>query len=492
MTNSSQVGEAEDAGTTEAEEARAAGLRRQMRMMLGALRDSPAAKSLVILVVSIILVVVVTAYGQIRLNAWNKPFYDALSRRDLHDFLTQLGVFFIIAGIILVLNVGQRWLVEMLKLKLRQGIVLDLVKDWMLPRRAFWLANAGGPMGVNPDQRMHEDARKLCELSADLGTGLLQAGILFGIFAGVLWGLSAGFSVRIRDTDYAIPGFMLWAAVMYAGAGSLLSYWVGRSLINRNSERYAREADLRFSLVRINEHLDGISLAAGEEDERRRVELHLGNVLAATKRLVSGLTNLTWVTAGFGWITTVAPILVAAPLYFAGKISFGGLMMAAAAFTQAQSSLRWFVDNFSIIADWRATLTRVASFRYALSTTEELHELESRITYVEGEAGTVTIDDLEIELDFVAHRAGDPALLGHPRHRGESHPRRAAHDIENHRNGVDPGDDGQVVGKGVLQCGSFSFADMAFREGTRDKGQSASPRLQIKPRSRPAFFPSRR
>jgi putative ATP-binding cassette transporter len=251
-------------------------------------------------------------------------------------------------------------------------------------------------MGVNPDQRMHEDARKLCELSADLGTGLLQAGILFGIFAGVLWSLSAGFSVRVRDIDYEIPGFMLWAAVIYAGAGSLLSYWVGRSLINRNADRYAREADLRFSLVRINEHLDGISLAAGEEDERRRVELHLGNVLAATRRLVRGLTNLTWVTSGFGWITLVAPILVAAPLYFSGKISFGGLMMAAAAFTQAQSSLRWFVDNFSTIADWRATLHRVASFRYALTTTQDLHDFESRITYVDGDAGEITIDELQI------------------------------------------------------------------------------------------------
>src|SRR5262245_4035538 len=142
----------------------------------------------------------------------------------------------------------------------------------MLPRRAFWLANAG-PIGVNPDQRMHEDARKLCELFADLGVGLLQASILFLTFAGVLWKLSNDFSFRVGDTDYAVPGFMLWAAILYAGAGSLLSYWVGRSLIYRNEERYAREADLRFSLVRINEHLDGISLAAGEADEKRRVEL---------------------------------------------------------------------------------------------------------------------------------------------------------------------------------------------------------------------------
>jgi putative ATP-binding cassette transporter len=396
VTSAPQQGAIDAAARKAAAEKAASGLGQQMGMMFRALRGSPVARSLVALGVTVVAVIVATAYGQIQLNSWNKPFYDALSRRDLHDFMYQLGVFFIIATAILILNVAQRWLVEMLKLKLRQGIVHDLLRDWMLPRRAFWLANAGGPMGVNPDQRMHEDARKLCELSADLGTGLLQAGILFGIFAGVLWTLSSGFTVRFHDRDYEIPGFMLWAAVTYAALGSLLSYWVGKSLIWRNSDRYAREADLRFSLVRINEHLDGISLAAGEEDERRRVEMHLGNVLAATRRLVRGLTNLTWVTAGFGWITIVAPILVAAPLYFSGKISFGGLMQAAAAFTQAQSSLRWFVDNFSIIADWRATLQRVASFRYALSTTEDMSELDSRISYVEGEPGTITINDLQI------------------------------------------------------------------------------------------------
>jgi putative ATP-binding cassette transporter len=189
---------------------------------------------------------------------------------------------------------------------------------------------------------------------------------------------------------------MVWAAVLYALLGSLVSYWVGGSLINRNSERYAREADLRFSLVRVSEHLDGISLAGGESDERRRIELHIDNVLTATRRIVAGLTSLTWVTAGFGWITLVAPILVAAPVYFAGKISFGGLMMAAAAFTQAQTSLRWFVDNFSQIADWRATLLRVASFRYALTHTEELREFDSRINYTDGEPGTIIVNNLRV------------------------------------------------------------------------------------------------
>jgi putative ATP-binding cassette transporter len=387
--------ESNASASSELEEAAHSGLGSQLSLMRRALMDSRVGKRIVVLCLFILLVVAATTYGQIRLNRWNKPFYDALSRRDFMDFLHQLGVFAIIAGTLLVLNVAQRWLSETLKYKMREGLVGDLIRDWMQPRRAFWLANAG-PIGANPDQRMHEDARHLCELSADLGVGLLQAVILLAAFSGILWNLSKDFSFHFAGRDYAVPGFMLWAAIIYAGVGSLLSYWVGHTLIWRNEERYAREADLRFSLVRVNEHVDGISLAAGEADETRRVELHLVAVLAATRRLVAGLTNLTWVTSGFGWVTLVAPTLVAAPLYFTGKLSFGGLTMAAAAFTQAQSSLRWFVDNFSTIADWRAALLRVASFRRALNTTELVKHVSSTISYSEGEAGHLTIDNLEV------------------------------------------------------------------------------------------------
>jgi putative ATP-binding cassette transporter len=398
MTESSVAEDAKDTSSAaaEMEEAAKVGVAGQARMIFRGIFGSPVGKRLTVLISVLVIVILVTAYMQVLLNSWNKPFYDALSRRDLHDFLVQLGVFFAIAGTLLVLNVGQRWLIETTKYKLREGLVRDLLGHWMLPRRAFWLANAGA-IGVNPDQRMSEDANKLCDLSADLSVGLFQATILLLSFAGVLWAISADFTFRAGGTDYAVPGFMLWAALLYATGGSLLSYLVGRNLIRRNAERYAREADLRFSLVRINEHLDGISLAEGEADERRRVELHLANVMLAMKRLVAGHTNLTWVTAGFGWITGVAPILVAAPLYFGGKTTFGGMMMAAAAFTQAQSALRWFVDNFSSIADWRATLLRVANFRQAVVSTDVERDFKNRITYAEGEPGTMTIENLQVD-----------------------------------------------------------------------------------------------
>jgi putative ATP-binding cassette transporter len=241
-------------------------------MMFRALLHSPMRNTLFILVGTLVAVIGATAYGQIRLNTWNQPFYDAIERHNLHAFFHQLAIFGMIAGGLLVLNVGQRWLSEMLKLKLREGLAKDLIENWLQPMRAFRLASAG-PIGVNPDQRMHEDARHLTELSADLGTGLLQAGILFALFVHVLWRISSNFAFHIGAYTYEIHGYMVWAALLYAGSASLLSYWVGKSLINRNSDRYAREADLRFSLVRVNEHVDAIALARGESDEIRRIEL---------------------------------------------------------------------------------------------------------------------------------------------------------------------------------------------------------------------------
>jgi putative ATP-binding cassette transporter len=381
---------------TDIDEAAHQGLIPQVSMMIGALFASPVRNTLFALGASLVTVILLTAYGQIRLNSWNQPFYDALSRRDLNDFLVQLGVFGMIAGSLLVMNVLQTWLHQMIKLKLREGLVLDLIGNWLQPLRAFRLASAG-PIGVNPDQRLHEDARHLTELSADLGIGLFQASILLASFIGVLWSLSSGFIFTVGGRSFDIPGYMVWAAIIYAGSASLISYWVGRPLVQRNADRYAREADLRFSMMRVNEHIDSVALFRGEADEKRRIEVNLKAVLDATSRIIARITGLTWVTAGYGWFTIVAPILVAAPVYFAGNLSFGGLMMAVGAFNQVHNSLRWFIDNFSAIADWRATLLRIANFRSAVLKTDVLHTVESRIDFTEGdEPGKLRIENLEI------------------------------------------------------------------------------------------------
>ncbi|NKW10204.1 ABC transporter ATP-binding protein/permease [Ochrobactrum tritici] len=367
----------------------------QMSMMVGAFMTSPVRNTLIMLGTGIFVLVVLIAVGQVAINRWNEPFYDALSRRDLQAFFHQLMVFFGIAGSLLVLNVSQTWLNQMFALKMREGLARDLVGQWLVPGRAFRLANAG-EIGINPDQRLHEDARHLAETSCNLGINLLQSTVILVSFVGVLWSLSSGFVFHVAGYSFSIPGYMVWAVIIYAASASWLTWIVGRSLVNINANRYAREADFRASLMRVNEHVDAITLSRGEGDERRRLDLDIDAVVAAIRKIVFATTRLTWVTAGYGWLTIVAPILVAAPVYFSGGLTFGGLMMAVGAFTQVHNSLRWFVDNFGAIADWRATLLRVASFRQAVLRMDELGHLDRQIDLATNDNDRLTLDDVSI------------------------------------------------------------------------------------------------
>jgi vitamin B12/bleomycin/antimicrobial peptide transport system ATP-binding/permease protein len=372
-----------------------AALAPQIWMMIQTFWASPGRNRLFLLGVAIVVVVALTAFAQIELNAWNKPFYDALSLKNFRGFLYQLWIFGVIAGGLLVLNVVQAWLREMSKLKLREGLTHDLFDQWLVPKRAFHLSTAG-EIGENPDQRIHEDARHLVELSTDLGIGLLQATLLLLSFITVLWALSGSVTFSINGISFVLPGYMVWFALVYAGIASFASWRVGRPLILLNAERYAREADLRFSLVRVNERTEAIAIYGGETDEKDYLNREFDQVLAIMRRLVSGITRLTWVTAGYGWFAIVAPFIVAAPGYFVGDMSLGGLMMAVGAFNQVQQALRWFVDNFSVIADWRATLLRVASFRLALTELDKLGDETGRIELVPTDENRLVFDHLGI------------------------------------------------------------------------------------------------
>ncbi|MBV8144262.1 MAG: ABC transporter ATP-binding protein/permease [Gammaproteobacteria bacterium] len=367
----------------------------QLGRMAAAFWGTRERTKLLLLAVSLVAVVTATALMQIRLNAWNRPFYDALTHKDIAASRNQLEVFVELAAVLLVLNVAQVWLNQTSRVVLRQGLVHDLLEQWLQPLRAFRLTNAGA-IGQNPDQRLHADAQHLTELTTDLGIGLLQATLLLLSFIGVLWVLSQNMVMPLAGHRFRIPGYMVWCALFYAGTASLLSWRVGRPLITLDAERYAREADLRFALVRANEEIEGISIYAGEADEREHLNRVFDTVLEVSRRIVGAMTRLTWVTAGYGWFTIVAPILVAAPSYLTGEMTFGELMVAVGAFNQVQSSLRWFVDNFSTIADWRATLLRVASFRDAVMTMDHLGAGTHQVSLEESEQPAIRIDDIRI------------------------------------------------------------------------------------------------
>jgi vitamin B12/bleomycin/antimicrobial peptide transport system ATP-binding/permease protein len=380
-----------DAGTTDGIDWGA--LFSQFRSMASALWTSRERTKIILLALALVAVVGATAYAQVRLNAWNAPFYNALARKDFLTFLDQLWVFAALAGVLLVLNVAQMWLNLSTKVVLREGLVNDLLDQWLKPARAFRLSNAG-QIGENPDQRIQQDALHLAELTTDLGIGLLQSTLLLLLFIGVLWVLSSHMVLSIFGGEYSPPGYMVWCALAYAAIASLVSWRVGRPLINLNAQHYAREADFRYAIVRVSDQIDAVTLASGEADEKDRLDTVFRTVLDISWRLVGAVTRLTWVTAGYGWFTIIAPILVAAPAYFHSAISFGELMMIVGAFNQVQGALRWFVDNFSSIADWRATLLRCAIFRQKILTMDDLGKDTTRITFEETDAPSVKIDNL--------------------------------------------------------------------------------------------------
>ena len=159
-----------------------------------------------------------------------------------------------------------------------------------------------------------------------------------------------------------------------------------------------REAEFRFALVRVNESGESIALHGGEEDEHRHLGVSLAAVIDTMRRISSSLAHLTWITAGTGWLSIVVPILVAAPAYFGGTLSLGGLIMVAGAFSQVQWAMRWFVDNFSRLADWRAAIHRVARFREALDHLPAIEEGSEEITRAPHPEGKLAFEGVRILL----------------------------------------------------------------------------------------------
>jgi putative ATP-binding cassette transporter len=350
-----------------------------------------------LLAAGIVAVLVGNMIGQIQLNKWHGAFFDALEQQNLTAFGNQLLMFLVIVGGLLALVVGQTWMQEMLKVRLRQWLTHHLLDEWLVAGRAYRLGLAG-QIGVNPDQRIEEDTRKLTELSTILGVGLLQAGMLLVTFISILWALSDTIVFNFNGASFGIPGYMVWCAILYALIGSLLTWRVGLPLIALNTERYAREADLRFALVRVSESAESIALFGGERDERRQLESNLDRVILSMRQLSGGLARLTWITSGYGWIAIVVPIVVASPGYFSGGLSLGGMMMVVGAFNQVQTSLRWFVERFPEIADWRATLHRVSAFKAAVARLEQIDDSIDSIRLIEDPNGKLGFEDVSVQL----------------------------------------------------------------------------------------------
>ena len=376
--------------------------------LLLALRASPSRRRILAVALGIIGVLLCNIAAQVQLNRWNGQFFDALSAKDFNGFLHNIGLFFVLMTVLLTLVVAQTLLQELLKLELRRFLTVHLADLWLMRARPYRLVFAGD-IGANPDQRVQEDTRKLAELTAELAAGLVQQLFMLTTFIGVLWSLSSTIALPFGGDLVTIPGYMVWCALIYAGIGSLVAFAVGQPLVRLNAERSQKEAELRFALVRLTENAESVGFLHGERDERLALNQPIDAVVGVLRAIAYKTARLTWVTSGYGWLSLIVPVLVAAPGYFAGAVTFGGLMRLVDAFTQVQASLRWLVENVAKIADWRAALQRVMRFEEELRRQTADDAGLDGIRLLESADGALRIDDLAIRLP-----AGRPVRANPP------------------------------------------------------------------------------
>ncbi|MGA7666796.1 MAG: ABC transporter ATP-binding protein/permease [Pseudolabrys sp.] len=363
------------------------------------------------------------------LNSWNNAFYNALQDKDWDAFVYQLGYFCVLATAFILLAVYQLYLNQWLQIRWRRWLTEIYLDRWLTGANHYRMQLLGDAAD-NPDQRIAEDVRQFIDAGIlPIGLNLLNAVVTLGSFAFILWNLSAAAPLHVFGLKYDIPGYLLWAALIYAVVGTIFTHLIGRALIALNFQQQRYEADFRFNLVRVRESSEQIALLNGERAERDGLLLRFGNVVANWMAIMSRQKKLTFLTAGYRQAAVVFPYIMVSPAYFAGVVQLGGLMQTANAFGQVQDALSVFVNIYRSLAEWRAVVERLAGFDQSIVAARAAASTPPVITLAPGDASAVTLKDVAVRLpqgtplvsaSNVSIKLGEHVLVSGPSGSGKS------------------------------------------------------------------------
>jgi vitamin B12/bleomycin/antimicrobial peptide transport system ATP-binding/permease protein len=302
------------------------------------------------------------------LNSWNARFYDALQNKNASAFGYELIVFSALAGTFILLAVYQLYLSQALQIRWRQWMTSRLLGSWLNDSTPYRMQLAADGVD-NPDQRIAEDVKLFVVKTLSLGTGLLGAVVTLGSFVVILWSLSGAAPLTLFGHAVAVPGYLIWVAILYAMAGTYITHLIGHPLIDLDIEQQRREADFRAGLLRVRENAEQIALLKGEPAERRRLMAHFAKVKDNWTAIMGRQKRLTFFTAGYSQVQVIVPILAAGPAYFAGAIGLGGLMQTRSAFGRVEGALSFFVNAYPQLALWKSVIARLDGFERSIADT---------------------------------------------------------------------------------------------------------------------------
>jgi putative ATP-binding cassette transporter len=385
--------------------------------------DRWAGRGLLLVVIVLNLFIV---YINVLLSKWYNLFYNSLQDKDFAAFSSLLLRFSWLAGLFIVAAVYQVYLNQMLQIRWRRWLTDRYLGAWLADGAYYRMQLTSGETD-NPDQRIADDLRLFVTGALTLSIGGLRAIVTLVSFLAILWGLSGSVTLPI-GAGVTVPGYMVWAALLYAIAGTWLTNLIGRPLVRLNFTQQRFEADFRFSLVRFRENTEGVALYRGEADEMRSFRDRFSSVVRNWWDIMRRQKRLTWFTAGYGQAAVIFPILVAAPRYFRGEIPLGALMQTSQAFGQVQDALSFIVTSYTDIAEWRAVVLRLLGFERALARVRAEAAVEG-VHHGTGGADSLTLDRVNLTLpggrplmEDVSFdiRPGDTALISGPSGAGKS------------------------------------------------------------------------
>ncbi|MGH7847598.1 MAG: ABC transporter ATP-binding protein/permease [Candidatus Binatia bacterium] len=317
----------------------------------------------------LLVVVVALTLGMVHINVlfnqWNNAFFNALQEKNQTAFLDQLIRVSWLIGLFIIFAVYQLYLNQMLEIRWRRWLTERYLSAW-LADGAYYRMQLVARETDNPDQRIAEDVHLLISHTLALLIGGLRAVVTLVAFVAILWALSGTLTVPLGWSSLTLPGYLVWAAILYAIAGTWLTDWIGRPLVRLNFDKQRCEADFRFGLVRFRENTEGVALYRGEADEFRGFRERFEAVVMNWWDIMRRQKRLTYFTAGYGQGGWIFPSIVAAPRYFRGELALGGLMQTIGAFNQLQDSLSFFVQSYKQIAEWCSVVERLSGFERAL------------------------------------------------------------------------------------------------------------------------------
>ncbi len=361
------------------------------------------------------------------LSFWNRAFYDALQEKDAASFRDLLLTwkvsdgwllpgFIWVAGAYVLVAVYLRYLTQMLQISWRGWMTERFLQTWLSDQVYYRIGLTGSAAhGTdNPDQRIAEDIKAFVEMTLSLGLDLMSNVVSLVSFITILWTLSG----PVQVLGLTIPGYMVWAALLYAAFGSVLTHFVGRPLAGLRFRQQQVEADFRFAMMRLRENSEGVALYGGEADEQRGLRARFAALVGNWWDIMRRAKLINALAAAYSQAAVIFPILVAAPRFFAGEIALGGLTQTAGAFGQVQGSMSWFVNSYADLAAWRAVVERLASFQRAMHAAQR----KAGLTQADSPSADFTLEDATLALpggrhllahaDLVLHRGQSVVLTG--------------------------------------------------------------------------------